>query len=417
MRFSSRFENEDREDKNSPSSFEVNPHWQARQARVRTKLPLLDLSISNPTLVGLKYPAEIPFLFNSPSILQYHPDPKGSAEARRAIALHYSRSNRSIDPEDLILTASTSESYSFLFKLLCNPGDEVFIPSPSYPLFDGLAEMENVNLVTYSLQYQEGQWKTDFKSLRQNISNQCKAIILVSPNNPTGHIHAKEELEQFLKIATEYNLAIIIDEVFCEYLFEDLPYPTLNSSGPLVFALNGFSKMLGLPQLKLGWIHVSGLPIWKSQALENLEWMADAYLSVNGPVQMVTLKLLEFADSIQGEIKTRLRNNLNFSEQILTPTSNGSTSSKARLEGFRPQGGWCLMIQIPLDGTSSEDFAISLVEKTGIYVHPGSLFGMENDCIVVISLLVEENIFAEGLRGLLHFSRDLISNTGNNFGE
>jgi alanine-synthesizing transaminase len=414
MRFSNRFP---KEDENSPSTFEVNPHWQARQARVTAKLPLLDLTISNPTLVGLKYPAEIPSLFNSRSILQYHPEPKGCAEARWAIAEHYSKSNRSIDPEDLILTASTSESYSFLFKLLCNPGDEVFIPSPSYPLFDSLAELENVNLVTYSLQYHEVQWKTDFKSITQNISNHCKAIILVSPNNPTGHIHAKEELDQFLKIATEYNLAIIIDEVFCEYLFETIPYPSLNSSGPLVFTLNGFSKMLGLPQFKIGWIHVSGRPTWKKQALENLEWMADAYLSVNGPVQLVTPKLLGLVDAIQSEIKTRLQNNLNFSEQTLIKASKGTDTQNPGFEIFRPQGGWCLMIQIPFDRITSEDFAISLVEKTGIYVHPGSLFGMHKNCTMVLSLLIEENIFSEGLRGLLLFSRELISNSGNNFGE
>ena len=364
---------------------------------------ILDLTGSNPTTSDLAYPAELPGLLNRPSVLSYLPAPQGHPEARKAISEYYRSRGRDVHPENLILTTSTSEAYSFLFKLLCNPGDEVLIPSPSYPLFDSLAELENVELVRYPLLQAKGSgvvnahWQADFEFLRSQISTHCKALILVDPNNPTGNLLDAAEVSAYLELATEYGLALIIDEVFCDYLLGDKPFIPIVSEGPLVFTLNGFSKLLGLPQMKLGWIHVAGAPSLATEALGHLEWIADAFLSVNTPVQLAAADLLQMAGPIQTTILARLNANLETAERL--------TKDSERLRCLRPEAGWSLVLEVNV-AMEDDAFALELLKKHKVLVHAGRLFGFETGCYLVLSLLGPETEFKDGIGRILAFAED-----------
>lgn len=373
----------------------LNPQWEAKLAREAAGLPVLDLTGSNPTTAGIPYPAGLPGLLGQPSVLRYEPSPKGHPEARRAVAGYYAARGRLVDPDDLVLTASTSEAYAFLFKLLCNPGDEILIPTPTYPLFDSLADLERVQLVRYPLE--PGTWKTDFPALRNLVSTRCKALILVHPNNPTGHLTDGGEIRAYLEFAEAYGLALIVDEVFRDYLLGQKPYEIFESRGPLVFTLNGFSKSLGLPQLKLGWIHAAGDQEAVRAALGHLEWIADAFLSVNTPVQVAAGGLMRFDQEIQSAILARVRRNLETAEALL---SNAIKGSGARIRLLKPDAGWYLILELdsPLD---DEAFALGLMERHGVQTHPGHLFGFEEGCRLVVSLIGPEEEFAAGLRLVL----------------
>jgi aspartate/methionine/tyrosine aminotransferase len=368
-----------------------NPLWEARLAAEAAGKRILDLTGSNPTSSGIPYPSGIPALFDRPSVLAYRPDPKGVPEAREAVSAYYASRDRAIDPGDLILTASTSEAYAFLFKLLCDPGDEVLIPSPTYPLFDALAELEHVHLVRYPLRFAD-RWKADFRFLETILSTRTKALILVHPNNPTGHLADDEEIRAYLRLAADHGLALIVDEVFRDYILGDRRFESIESNGPLVFTLNGFSKTLGLPQMKLGWIHVGGARPAVQAALGHLEWIADAFLSVNTPVQTAAADLLKLAPAIQSGILERLRDNLRAAQDML--------AGQRALRMLEPDAGWSLILEAePL--RDDETFALELIEKDGIYVHPGHLFGFEEGCRIVVSLLGPEAEFREGLARIL----------------
>ncbi len=395
---------------------ELNPQWKTKLALESAGVAILDLTQSNPTAVGLDYldplalPVPIPDLLGREAILKYAPISQGLLAARQAIAKYYLTRQRTIRAQDLILTASTSEAYSFLLKLLCNPGDEVLIPSPSYPLFDTLAELENVQLMRYRVSANGGldaklrgdmganaesnsrTWQTDFNFLRSQISTRTKALILVNPNNPTGHISTAPELNEYLQIAREYNLALIVDEVFCDFLLGSQPFIPLVSEDVLVFTLNGFSKLLGLPQLKLGWIHVAGSRPIVDQALGHLEGIADAFLSVNTPVQLAATELLSLVAPIQSKLLGRLQANLLTAEKML--------NASRHLKFYPPQAGWSLLLELAIPLTS-ESFALRLLEKHHVYVHGGYLFGFETGCQVVLSLLGPEKEFQTGLALLI----------------
>lgn len=392
-------------------------------------LEILDLTGSNPTQAGIDYPEDLLKKLSSPESMRYNPSPQGYLPARKAIANWYSRSGRAVSPDDLLLTASTSEAYAYLFKLLCDPGDEILIPTPTYPLFDSLAELEHIELIRYPLLPMEdssahpiARWKPDFDFLRSIISTRSKAIILVHPNNPTGHLTTTEDLSVYLEIAAEYGLSLIVDEVFSEYLLADGKHSPLTSSGPLVFTLNGLSKMLGLPQVKLGWIHLSGNRATVDEALSHLEWIADAYLSVNTPVQVACEELLEHGATIRAAILGRLKTNLDF---CLANCSGWATLR-------RPEAGWYAVLEVDatlpishgsgrtddagesvhahhhqyrrLDASLDETFAEDLVAKTGVYVLPGSLFGFTEGCPIVLSLLTPIVDFQKGFRKLAAFA-------------
>jgi aspartate/methionine/tyrosine aminotransferase len=402
--FSSRF---------SAASHEPSPLWEARQERLRSGAPLFDLTRSNPTGAGIPYPAHLPTLLARPDILRYAPDPRGLPEARVAVRDYLRARGRRCETEDLLLTASTSEAYAFLFKLLCDPGDEVLIPSPGYPLFDALSELEHVRLIRYPLRPPAAReagsggptrWRGDLDFLRRVISTRTRALILVSPNNPTGHIADAEEWAACLDLAREHDLAVLVDEVFSEYLFGGAACPPLASDGPLVFVLNGLSKLAGLPQLKLGWIHALGAPDRVREALAHLEWIADAYLSVGTPVQAACADLLALAPAVRAPIQARLESNLAF-----------ASANAAGLIPLMPEGGWSLVVRVPRSRRDStgfpglspamddESFCLNLLREQGVFVHPGSLFGFEENgesLHVVLSLLPQEDEFRQGFRRL-----------------
>ena len=368
-------------------------------------VPVLDLTLSNPTDAGLPYPAAIPALLSQPDVMRYHPSPQGDFEARRAISGYYRGRGETREPEDIFLTASTSEAYSFLFKLLCDPGDEILIPSPTYPLFDALAELENVSLVRYPLRREQQNWKTDMDFLHRLVSTRSKALILVNPNNPTGHMAGKNEIAAYLDLASRHDLVLIVDEVFSDYPLGAGTFLPVVSRGPLVFTLNGLSKMLALPQMKLGWIHVAGEPGLAAEAKAQLEWIADAFLSVNTPVQLACPRLLALRTEIQGPINRRLQANLAFAKALCADASG--------LQAIIPDAGWYLVLSAGA-AMPDEEFALDLLRKKHVHAHPGHLFGFAGQglnqppCPLVLSLLAPEPDFQEGLRRILAFNREAV---------
>jgi alanine-synthesizing transaminase len=352
---------------------------------------VLDLTESNPTRVGLTYPAEVILspLAGSDS-LRYDPDPRGSLAARQAVARTYADRRVIVDPEDLLLTASTSEAYGWLFKILADPGDEILIPQPSYPLFDYLARLENVEIVPYPLILEES-WAIDHAAIERSLSPRSRAIVLVSPNNPTGSYVKRNELERLESLASERGIALIGDEVFAEYPHGDDPAraaSVLDARQALVFGLGGLSKLAGLPQMKLGWVALGGAPSLRQEARERLELVADTYLSVNTPVQVSAARLLEAGRSIRDSIRRRVGANLGHLASIFS----GPSPCRA-LPG---EGGWSAVVQVP-SVLSEEEWAISLLEQDEVLVHPGFFFDFPRPAYLVLSLLPEEKVFRAGL--------------------
>jgi alanine-synthesizing transaminase len=356
----------------------------------------LDLTASNPTCVGLEYPArQIACALADERALAYEPAAKGLLVARSAVANYYAQQGIGIDPERLILTVSTSEAYSYCFRLLCDPGDEVLVPSPSYPLFEFLADIQDVRLVPFELVYDEG-WQIEFESLRRGISARSRAVLVVQPNNPTGSYVKRWELERLNVLCREHQLALIADEVFLDYAVE--PGERLSfcgNSGALSFTLSGLSKISGLPQMKLAWIACSGPGDLAADAMSRLEVIADTYLSPNAPVQLATASLLEVRHSVQRQLGQRIRNNLaELDAQLLRQ----QLSHRLRVEG-----GWYAVLRLPAV-CADEEFAIALLRKTNVLVHPGHFFNFPAGCFLVLSLITPETVFGEGLRRLLALS-------------
>src|SRR5713101_6563360 len=273
--------------------------------------PLLYLTVSNPTECGFSYDNKaILEALSNPAALRYEPDPRGLESARRAVAGYYAARNEAVSVEDIFLTTSTSEGYSHVFRTLCNPGDEVLIPSPSYPLFDFLAEIQDVKLVRYPLLYDHG-WQIDFHALEQAITARTRAVIVVHPNNPTGHFTKRAETSKLNGICSAREIAIIADEVFLDFsLEENRPESFAANPGALTFTLSGLSKISGLPQMKAAWVVVSGPQEWKREALARLEVIADTYLSMNAPVQLAVPTFLEQRHAFQKQLMSRVRRNL-----------------------------------------------------------------------------------------------------------
>src|SRR5215469_5940456 len=284
-------------------------HWDLRPNRIARALaekrghgvPILDLTESNPTRAGFAYPPDIPEAFADKSILHYEPQPAGLREAREAIARYYAARRIAVDPDRILLTASTSEAYAYLFKLLTDAGDEVLVPRPSYPLFDFLATMESVTVRSYPLVYYGG-WAIDWEGLLAAITPRTRAMVVVNPNNPTGSFLKIEELERLVELSAEREIALISDEVFSDYGFGSDPARVSTVASldrGLAFALSGLSKVAGLPQMKLGWIVIAGEHQERCRARERLEWIADTYLSVATPVQVAAARLLTAGESVQ----------------------------------------------------------------------------------------------------------------------
>lgn len=356
----------------------------------RSGRQLLDLTESNPTRVGLRYPAGTLEALSDPRGLEYRPEPQGMREARDAVAAYYRELGAEVAPGSIVLTSGTSEAYSFLFRLLCDPGDEVLVAAPSYPLFDFLADIQDVKLASYPLLYDHG-WQIDLHTLEERLGPRSRAVLLVHPNNPTSSYVRAAEGEWLSRSCAGRGLALIADEVFLDFaLAGGPPFTFAANQGALTFTLSGLSKIAALPQMKLGWIAVSGPEALRNQALERLEVIADTYLSVGTPVQWAAPRLLRERAHAQEQLRERVRANLAELDRQLA-----SHKTCRRLE---VEGGWYGVVRVPAV-RSDEDLAISLLQR-GVVVHPGHFYDFAADGYLVISLIPRPETFAEGLRRL-----------------
>jgi alanine-synthesizing transaminase len=353
---------------------------------------LLDLAASNPTECGFRYdaPAIVRALCN-PLALQYHPEPRGLPSACQAVCEYYATHGDRVSPDDLFLTVSTSEAYSHVFRLLCNPGDEVLIPTPSYPLFDFLADVNDVKLVRYPLFYDHG-WHIDLHALEQAITPRTRGLIVVHPNNPTGQYTKTAEMLRLNQICAANGMAIIADEVFLDFGIAGAPQPSFVANrDALTFTLSGVSKISGLPQMKLAWLAVSGPENLKKETLARLELIADTYLSMNAPIQLAAPVLLQQRANFQQQLMARVKANLKELDLQLAGQSHAT-----RLE---VEGGWYAVLRVPAT-RADEELAIDLLEKHDVYVHPGHFYEFPGDGYLVVSLITPEREFAEGIKRL-----------------
>ncbi len=382
---------------------------------------LLDLTASNPTRVGLRYDSvAILRVLGSPQAMDYDPQAKGLLSAREAVAAYYNERNAwgrgneiaGFDPERIILTTSTSEGYSYVFRLLCNAGDELLVPKPSYPLFEFLADLHDVKLVPYPLIYDHG-WQMDFHSMEKVVTKRTCGMVIVHPNNPTGSYVHSEELRPLNAFCREHGLALIVDEVFLDYGLSNDGAVELRSTGQenssvpasatqqfsfvsnpevLSFTLSGLSKISALPQMKVAWVVTSGPDDIVNTAMARLEVIADTYLSMNAPIQWAVPMLLDQRKDIQQQLMHRVRANLRELDRQL--------AGQQSCQRLSVEGGWYAVLRVPVT-RSDEELAIELVREHSVLVHPGHFYDFPSDGYLVLSLISPEQEFAEGARGVL----------------
>jgi len=362
----------------------------------RSGRELFDLTESNPTRCGLRYPGlEILKSLVEPAALQYRPDPRGLRSAREAVARYYAErgaASTALDPDRILLTTSTSEAYSFLFRLLCDAGDEVLAPAPSYPLFDYLADLSDVTLKPYELVYDHG-WQIDMHSLEQAVSQRTRAVLLVHPNNPTGSFVSEAERAALNTLCAQRGLALVADEVFLDYAHAGAPPSSFaENQAALTFTLSGLSKIAALPQMKVAWIVVSGPDEACAAALQRLEVIADTFLSLNAPLQHALPKLLTLGGQMTEQLLARVRQNL---AELDAQLGRQSLASRLTLEG-----GWYAVLRVPARG-SDEDLAVATLQRADVLVHPGHFYDFHQDGYLVLSLIQRSEVFAEGVRRLL----------------
>jgi alanine-synthesizing transaminase len=356
-----------------------------REARAGGR-ELVDLTVSNPTVCGFEYDREMILgALSSVSAMAYDPDPRGMQSARDAVAGYYADHGAGVDPDAVVLTTSTSEGYGYLFRLLCDAGDEVLVAQPSYPLFDFLADLEDVRLRAYPLFYDFGWW-IDFAGLEQRIGPRTKAIVVVHPNNPTGHKTGRAERARLEEICARNGLALIVDEVFLDYpMGEDrLESFAMGPHPVLTFVLSGMSKIAALPQMKVGWIVGSGPAEVLRQAMGRLEVIADTFLSMNAPVQLALPVWLTRRRGIQVQILNRVRRNLGLAKAC-------------GVEVLQVEAGWSAILRLSQSGESG-DVAGQLLREVGLVVHPGSFYGVAESGRVVVSLIGPVEEFAWGMQ-------------------
>lgn len=361
---------------------------------------VLDLTASNPTTCGFQYDeSAILSALQASGALQYEPEPKGLESARAAVVEYYRRKDPAsrIDAERLILTTGTSEAYSFLFRLLCEPGDEIVVAHPSYPLFDFLATIQDVKLRPFRLLYDHG-WQIDFRGLRDALGARSRAILLVHPNNPTGNFIGFDEAEQLQAICRERNLALVVDEVFLDYGIPAAnsrrkPHGSfVSSSQALTFVLSGLSKIAGLPQMKIGWIAASGPESFVSDAMARLEIVSDTYLSLSAPLQHALPALLAQREKMQPQLLARIETNL---AQLDEQLARQKLVSRLEIEG-----GWYAVLRVPAV-QSDEELAIRLLQKHSVLVQPGHFFEFADEGYLIVSLLTPAAQFSDGIQRLL----------------
>jgi alanine-synthesizing transaminase len=356
--------------------------------------PLLDLTISNPTRAGLHYnDPEILQSLSSPRSMDYDPQPKGLPRARAAVADYYQvQHGIHLDPEHLTLTTSTSEGYSFVFRLLSNPGDELLVPKPSYPLFEFLADLQDVKLVPYPLIYDHG-WQMDFPSLQKAISKRTRGVVIVHPNNPTGSFVHLEEQKSLNHFCREHELALIADEVFLDYAHDRAPQQSFAANQDvLTFTLSGVSKISALPQMKVAWIATSGPMPQVETAQARLEVIADTYLSMNAPIQWALPALLGQRKTIQQQLLDRVQSNLAELDRQL--------AAQKTCQRLSVEGGWYAVLRVPITQTD-EELAIDLLRRKSVLLHPGHFYDFPSDGYLVLSLITQKAEFAEALQRVL----------------
>ncbi len=378
----------------SPNRFtEVQRELQAAGRKV------IDLTISNPARAGLYFDTgRILAALSDLRAMDYDPQPKGMATARQAVADYYSKQHgeSTVDSEHLILTTSTSEGYSYVFRLLCNPDDEVLVPKPSYPLFEFLADLQDVVLKPYELLYDHG-WHIDFPSLSQALGPRTRAVVVVHPNNPTGSYTSPSERMQLNSFCREHNLVLIVDEVFLDYPLDAFPRPSfVSNSEVLTFTLSGLSKISGLPQMKLAWVAVSGPEQTVTAAMDRLEVIADTYLSMNAPIQLAAGTLLDERKNIQPLILGRVRANLAELDRQL--------AQQTTVQRLQVEGGWYAVLRVPAT-QSDEDLAIDLLRRASVLVHPSHFYDFPSDGYLIVSLLTQPGTFQEGTQRMFNFLR------------
>ncbi|MDE3199295.1 MAG: pyridoxal phosphate-dependent aminotransferase [Acidobacteriota bacterium] len=358
----------------------------AHRERVAAGLPVADLTASNPTRCGFDY-GDVLAPLHDERAMDYDPDPRGLRAAREAVCAYYTDHCMELRPEQLILTTSTSEAYSFLFRLLCEPGDEVLTLAPGYPLFDFLADLDDVRLTHAALVYDHG-WQIEPEGIRRAVTERTRAIVLVHPNNPTGHFTKPWEAEELAAICRAHELALIVDEVFLDYGFADSASAQsfiAGLSGVNVFVVSGLSKIAGLPQMKSAWIAAVGPDA--DEALARLEVIADTFLSMNAPVQWALGKWLGGRAQIQNQIRQRVAANLAELDRLL--------AGQEAVQRLVVEGGWYTMLRVPATA-SDEETAHDLLDR-GVWVHPGYFFGMEKAGWLVVSLLTPAPDFTRGI--------------------
>jgi aspartate/methionine/tyrosine aminotransferase len=370
-----------------------------RDRKRRERAAVLDLTQSNPTQADIPYPSSTLDALCDPRALVYEPDPAGLRSAREAVSGYYAARGLDIAADRIVLTASTSEAYSHLFKLLTDPGDNVLTPRPSYPLFDFLAGLDSAHAASYPLRYDFG-WSIDFEMLEMAATPRTRAVVVVNPNNPAGCFLKLRERTRLGGFCAARGLAIVSDEVFSDYAFEPDAARVATLAGAedvLTFSLNGLSKICGLPQMKLGWIVVSGPSVEASRAVERLELISDTYLSVAAPVQHALAALLETGAGIRAAIAARTRDNLLWLRDSLQ-------SSAFHVLGV--EGGWCATIRAPRI-RSEEEWTLELLERHNVLVQPGFFFDFDDEAYLVVSLLTPPGEFREGVSRLLLLARDV----------
>jgi alanine-synthesizing transaminase len=396
-----------------------NRFTQALEQHRRAGKALLDLTISNPTACGISYPEqEILTALADPRAVVYSPESKGLLEARKAVAGYYtgrksfSGREAGVDPERIVLTSGTSEAYSHIFRLLCEPGDEILVPAPSYPLFEFLADLADIRLVPYPLFYDHG-WQIDFGTLRAALTPRARAILVVHPNNPTGSFVKPREAAELAEICAADEMAIVADEVFLDYTSGRVRAPRLPdgqvlgaredrepartfamNDGALTFTLSGLSKISLLPQMKLAWMVASGPQDLVQTAVERLEIIADTYLSPSTPAQLALPKLLALRSVLQAQVQERISANLAALDSTLRESK--------LLTRLDREGGWYAVLQVPAT-RSDEDLAVALLERCSVLVHPGHFFNFSKDGFLVLSLITPEKQFQEGAQRLRRF--------------
>lgn len=373
--------------------FTTNPITEAVREHRAAGRPFFDLTESNPTRADLPYDESgIREALSDPRMFLYDPQPAGLPSARQAVVEYYSEAGAQVDPEQVLLTASTSEAYALLFKLLADPGDQILVPHPSYPLFEFLTSLEAVRVISYPLRYHDG-WFIDREVLEHLLTPRTRAVVLVNPNNPTGSYLKQQEHAWLTALCAERGIAIISDEVFADYALMPDPQRVTTlagETGGLTFSLSGLSKVTGLPQMKLGWIVASGPLQLRREAYERLEFIADTYLSVSTPVQLAAPTLLATRKTFQAELRERLRRNLAWVRQALGRSS------------FHPllvEGGWYVVLQVPRVRTE-EEWILTLLREQDVLVQPGFFYDFEQEAYLVLSLLTPEMVFQEGVSRL-----------------